>query len=72
MKDGRQSLLIGGLFLTACLVVSNVFVGQSPGTFLGVARESLTIAVGWRCGDPCRFFSTTGGHCAAAGVFTKK
>jgi hypothetical protein len=46
MKDGQQSLLIGGLFLTACLIVSNVLVGKAPGTFLSVARESLTIA-GW-------------------------
>jgi len=46
MKDGRQSLLIGGLFLAACLTVSNVLVGRGPETFLSVARESLTIA-GW-------------------------
>ena len=46
MKDGRQSLLIGGLFLATCLTASNVIVGRAPGPFLGVARESLTIA-GW-------------------------
>ena len=46
MKDGRRSLLIGGMFLAACLTVSNVFVGQTPGTSLSIARESLTIA-GW-------------------------
>jgi hypothetical protein len=46
MKDGRQTLLIGGLFLAACLSASNVLVGQTPGTFLSLARESLTIA-GW-------------------------
>jgi hypothetical protein len=46
IKDGRRSLLIGGLFLVACLTASNVLVGRAPGTFLSVARESLTIA-GW-------------------------
>ena len=46
MKDGRHSLLVGLLFLAACLLASQVLVGQAPGTFLNVARESLTIA-GW-------------------------
>jgi hypothetical protein len=46
MSDGRHSLLIGGLFLAACLTASQVLVGQAPGTFLDVIRESLTIA-GW-------------------------
>jgi len=46
MKDGRFSLLIGGLFLAACLTASHVLVGRNPGAFLSVARESLTIA-GW-------------------------
>jgi len=46
MKDGRQTLLIGGLFLLACLTASNVLIGRAPGTFLSAARESLTIA-GW-------------------------
>jgi hypothetical protein len=46
MKDGRHSLLIGGLFLAACLTASHVLVGRASGTFLSVARESLTIA-GW-------------------------
>ena len=46
MQDGRRSLLIGGLFLAACLTASKVLVGRTPGTFLSVARESLTIA-GW-------------------------
>jgi hypothetical protein len=39
-------LLIGGLFLAACLFASQVLFGQAAGTFLSVARESLTIA-GW-------------------------
>ena len=46
MKDGRHSLLIGGLFLAACLIASQALLGQATGTFLSVARESLTIA-GW-------------------------
>jgi hypothetical protein len=46
MRDGRHSLLIGGLFLTACLLASQVLLGQASGAFLSVARESLTIA-GW-------------------------
>ena len=46
MKDGRASLLIGGLFLAACLVASQALQGHASGTFLSVARESLTIA-GW-------------------------
>jgi hypothetical protein len=46
MKDGRLSLLVGGLFLAACLAGSQVLFGRASGTFLSVARESLTIA-GW-------------------------
>lgn len=46
MQDGRHSLLIGGLFLATCLIVSRVLLGQASGNFLSVARESLTI-VGW-------------------------
>jgi len=46
MKDGRRSLLIGGLFLAACLTASQALLGQATGAFLSVARESLTIA-GW-------------------------
>lgn len=46
MKDGRHSLLIGGLFLVACLITSQALLGHASGTFLSAARESLTIA-GW-------------------------
>ena len=46
MKDGRDSLLIGGLFLAACLTTSQVLVGQASGAVPTMARESLTIA-GW-------------------------
>ena len=46
MKDGRHSLLIGGLFLAACLLASQALLGHASGTFPSVARESLTIA-GW-------------------------
>jgi hypothetical protein len=46
MKDGLRSLLVGGVFLAACLTASQVVIGQAPGTFFSVERESLTIA-GW-------------------------
>jgi hypothetical protein len=46
MRDGRHSLLIGGLFLAGCLIASHALLGEASGTFLSVARESLTIA-GW-------------------------
>jgi len=46
MKDGRRSLVIGGLFLAACLIASQALLGKASGAFLSVARESLTIA-GW-------------------------
>jgi hypothetical protein len=46
MQDGRQSLLIGGLFLATCLIVSRVLLEPASGPILSVARESLTI-VGW-------------------------
>lgn len=46
MKDGRHSLLIGGVFLAACLFASQALLGNTSGAFPNVARESLTIA-GW-------------------------
>ena len=46
MKEGRQSLVIGLVFLLTCLAVSNALTGQSIGTFPSLTRESLTIA-GW-------------------------
>ena len=46
LKDGRQSLLIGIVFLAACLTASHGIGGDQSGTFRGIARESLTIA-GW-------------------------
>ena len=46
MKEGRQSLAIGLLFLLACLAVSNALAGRATGTFPSLTRESLTIA-GW-------------------------
>lgn len=45
-KDGRQSLVIGLLFLGSCLTISNLIGGQIPGAVAGLGRESLTIA-GW-------------------------
>jgi hypothetical protein len=46
MRDGRHSLLVGGLFLAACLTAGQALAGPASGTVLSVARESLTIA-GW-------------------------
>ncbi len=46
MKQGRTSLIIGLLFLSACLFGSEMLRHQEPGTFLSILRESLTIA-GW-------------------------
>jgi hypothetical protein len=46
LDQGRTSLLIGLVFLSACLVLSNVLLGNRPGTPATITRESLTIA-GW-------------------------
>ena len=46
MKEGRQSLAIGLVFLLGCLAVSNALTGQAAGTLPSLTRESLTIA-GW-------------------------
>jgi hypothetical protein len=46
MKRGRSSLLIGLLFLAACLAASKLLFGSHEGTWTNIARESLTIA-GW-------------------------
>jgi hypothetical protein len=46
LKQGRTSLIIGLLFLAACLLLSKMLLGSEVGTWAAVARESLTIA-GW-------------------------
>jgi hypothetical protein len=46
MKEGRQCLAIGLIFLLGCLAVSNALAGQATGAFPSLTRESLTIA-GW-------------------------
>jgi hypothetical protein len=46
MNQGRTSLLIGLVFLSACLVLSNILLRGEAGTWADVARESLTIG-GW-------------------------
>jgi len=46
MKQGRTSLLIGLMFLAACLVVIRTLLHGEAGAWAGVLRESLTIA-GW-------------------------
>jgi hypothetical protein len=46
LKQGRTSLFIGLVFLSGCLILSNVLLGRYTGTWAAVLRESLTIA-GW-------------------------
>ena len=46
LKQGRTSLLIGLSFLSTCLILSNVLLGNRGETWAAVVRESLTIA-GW-------------------------
>jgi len=45
LKQGRTTLLIGLVFLAACLILSKLLGGEA-GTWAAVVRESLTIA-GW-------------------------
>jgi len=46
LKQGRTSLVIGLVFLAACLLLSKILLGNKSGTWAAVVRESLTIA-GW-------------------------
>ena len=46
MRRGRTSLLIGLLFLAACLITTKLLLGDLEGTWARIVRESLTIA-GW-------------------------
>lgn len=46
LEQGRTSLLIGVLFLTLCLFLSELLARREHGPLLTLARESLTIA-GW-------------------------
>jgi hypothetical protein len=46
MQDGRRTLLIGMVFLAACLILSKLLVGAGGRTVTVLARESLAIA-GW-------------------------
>ena len=46
MRRGRASLIIGLLFLTACLATTKLLLSDLGGTWAGILRESLTIA-GW-------------------------
>jgi len=46
MRRGRTSLLIGLLFLVACLLTAKLLLGDAEGTWARIVRESLTIA-GW-------------------------
>lgn len=46
LKQGRTTLLIGLLFLAACLITSRILLRGEAGTWAAVVRESLTIG-GW-------------------------
>jgi len=46
LKQGRTSLIIGLLFLAACLSTRELVFPQDTGTLANLMRESLTIA-GW-------------------------
>jgi hypothetical protein len=46
LKQGRINLIIGVMFLGACLLTSELLLRQQAGSLSIIARESLTIA-GW-------------------------
>lgn len=46
LRRGRTSLIVGLVFLFACLGASEIIATQSHGTFLSILREGLTIG-GW-------------------------
>lgn len=46
LKEGRTSLIIGLVFLGACLLTSEWLLRKQPGSLSIIARESLVIA-GW-------------------------
>lgn len=46
LKQGRTSLIIGLLFLAACLLLSRILLARQTGAWAVVVREGLTIA-GW-------------------------
>ena len=46
MKEGRRSLLIGLVFLSTCLLLSELLLLRESGGIWKVIRESLTIG-GW-------------------------
>lgn len=46
LSQGRTTLLIGVAFLSTCLVISHVLLGNRLSTEADITRESLTIA-GW-------------------------
>ena len=46
MRRGRTSLIVGLLFLTACLLVGELFAKLGQGAFANILKESFTIG-GW-------------------------
>lgn len=46
LRRGRTSLIVGLVFLFACLGTSELIATQTPGTFMSILKEGLTIG-GW-------------------------
>ena len=46
MKQGRTTLIIGLLFLAACLLTSKMLLARETGAWVFLLQEGLTIA-GW-------------------------
>jgi hypothetical protein len=71
VQEGRRSLLIGLLFLCACLAVSEALAQWTSGTVLGVLRESLTIG-GWvAMWRPMEIYLYNCGLCVVAEKFSR-
>lgn len=69
LRQERTSLLIGLVFLAACLLLSKMLLGHAAGTWGTVVRESLTIA-GWvALRRPMQIYLTIGGRCCDGSAF---
>jgi len=71
LDQGRSSMLIGVVFLSVCLMLSRALLGRESSTWAVIARESLTIRVGWLCGGRCKSTFMTGGLCGGVAESTK-
>lgn len=69
LRQERTSLLIGLVFLAACLLLSKILLGHEAGTWAAVVQESLTIA-GWvALRRPMQIYLTIGGRCCDGSAF---